>query len=230
VIRMPYVKFSKKNLDFMRRKIRKLYGSVLDVGGGDTIDRLKFTPGDYYVCLDLKKTKYSSLLADAHKIPFKNKTFDCVICNAVLEHVRQPEIVLSEINRVLKQDGLLWISVPFLQHIHADPYDFRRYTNYGIFHELESAGFEVKELHGSYGILDSIEYLLFAGVGWKIKDKTLKSMSLNSIMYFFVLLILFAYVRLFALIFDSMQKEDLHHAVSFEVISKKSREMSSCPR
>lgn len=53
-----------------------------------------------------KQYKNLTLLTiDAHKLPFAKASFDIVICAEVLEHVEHPEIVLSEIKRVLKKDG-----------------------------------------------------------------------------------------------------------------------------
>jgi len=43
--------------------------------------------------------------ADAHKLPFKARTFDLVVCTEVLEHVEDPKIVLLEIERVLIKNG-----------------------------------------------------------------------------------------------------------------------------
>ena len=64
----------------------------------------------YKAAVDLAKTKYphiSFAVADAHKLPFKNKYFDLVICTETLEHVTNPQGVLSEIKRVLKKDNIL---------------------------------------------------------------------------------------------------------------------------
>lgn len=222
---MNYTNFSKKNLKLTKKKMSKFHGKILDVGGGDFVDRIGFRPGDQYICMDLKKTKNTSILGDAHAIPFKNESFDCTICNAVLEHVKNPNRILIEINRILKPDGLLWVSVPFLQHIHADPYDFRRFTNYGLSFEVESAGFKVNEIYGSYGIIDSIEYLLFAGLVWKIKDKSFASKNIISMIYLVVLVFLFIFIKIIGLIFYFIQDDDLHHATSFELIGTKQQDV-----
>ena len=47
-------------------------------------------------------------VADAHYLPFKNAIFDGVIIQAVLEHVVDPQLVVSEIHRVLKKDGIVY--------------------------------------------------------------------------------------------------------------------------
>lgn len=59
-----------------------------------------------------KKYKNIKLIwADAHKLPFKARTFDLVLCTEVLEHVEDPQVVLSEIKRVLKNDGMAIIEM-----------------------------------------------------------------------------------------------------------------------
>jgi len=53
----------------------------------------------------LKSMSY--LKADAHKLPFGDNTFDFVTCQTVLIHLKDPEVALKEILRVLKPGGLL---------------------------------------------------------------------------------------------------------------------------
>jgi len=203
----------------MRKTFASLHGRVLDVGCGSMLDRVGFSPGDEYLGVDITKSKYTIALADVHKLPFKNESFDSCICNAVLEHVKEPEIVLSECNRVLKQGGVLWVSVPFLQHIHAE-YDFRRFTGQGLTYEVEKAGFHVDRLHGSYGVMDNIEYLLYNAVGWRIvKDKDYK--GIVSMIYILMLAMLFVLFKALGFIFNSQQKRDVHHATSFEIVAHK---------
>ena len=52
------------------------------------------------------------LKANALDLPFADDSFDKVICSEVLEHIHDYQGVLREINRVLKSDGILAISVP----------------------------------------------------------------------------------------------------------------------
>jgi SAM-dependent methyltransferase len=71
------------------------------------------------------------LIADAHDIPFEDAVFDGVIAQAVLEHVLDPVRCVSEIHRVLKRDGLVYVQTPFMQQVHGAPYDFNRWTHLG---------------------------------------------------------------------------------------------------
>jgi SAM-dependent methyltransferase len=67
--------------------------------------------------------------------------FDTVLLLDVLEHVPDPAKVLSEIYRVLRPGGTLILSVPHLSRLHEEPYDFYRFTKYGLTHLLEVAAF-----------------------------------------------------------------------------------------
>lgn len=55
---------------------------------------------------------------DLHKTPFPDNEFDVVICNAVLEHVKDPFACGREIERIMKVGGYLWAEIPFVQPYH----------------------------------------------------------------------------------------------------------------
>lgn len=184
-------RFNSKDLKLMQETFAQLNGRILDIGCGNLLDRLGFTPGSEYIGVDIQESKYTTLIADIHKLPFKDGTFDSCICNAVLEHVVEPGIALQECNRILRDGGVLWLSVPFLQHIHSD-WDYRRFTDQGLRYEINKAGFCLDNLYGSYGVLDSVEYLLFSAIGWRIaKDKDYK--TFGSLLYISVLGFFFCY-------------------------------------
>jgi SAM-dependent methyltransferase len=63
----------------------------------------------------------------------------------VLEHVFNPNEHLSEIYRVLKPHGMLLMTVPFLWNEHEQPFDYARYSSFGIRHLIECNGFEIIE-------------------------------------------------------------------------------------
>jgi SAM-dependent methyltransferase len=73
----------------------------------------------------------TSLICDAHDIPFEDRSFDGVIAQAVLEHVVDPYRCCEEIHRVLKEDGVVYAETPFMQQVHGAPYDFTRFTDLG---------------------------------------------------------------------------------------------------
>lgn len=69
---------------------------------------------------------------DAHSLPFLDNSVDIIWLCAVLEHIQKPFVVIDEIYRVLKPNGIILISVPFIQYLHASPHDYFRYTKYGL--------------------------------------------------------------------------------------------------
>ncbi len=69
---------------------------------------------------------------DIHNLKFKDCSFDVVVCNAILEHVEDPLKAISELKRVLKSGGLIWIEVPFCQPYHPSPSDYWRVTLQGV--------------------------------------------------------------------------------------------------
>jgi SAM-dependent methyltransferase len=93
--------------------------------------------------LDYELSAYVHVVGDAHKLPLKDRSIDCVFSNAALEHVRSPWIVVEEIKRVLKPQGYVCVQVPFLNIRHG-AHDYYRFTLEGLrellrdFRELKS--------------------------------------------------------------------------------------------
>jgi len=89
---------------------------------------------------DVFSSGHTALVADAHKLPFHDATFDGIWIQAVLEHVLAPATVAAEIHRVLKPNGLVYAETPFMQQVHERAYDFSRFTRSGhrwLFREFE---------------------------------------------------------------------------------------------
>ena len=80
---------------------------------------------------DVYASVNTSVVADAHHLPFVDDVFDGVWIQAVLEHVLEPDKVAAEIHRVLKPGGLVYADTPFLQAVHEGAYDFTRFTQSG---------------------------------------------------------------------------------------------------
>ena len=114
----------------MKKVLRDLgqEAKILDLGSG--LDRR--TPKT--INLEIEATPNVDVVGDGHSLPFKDSVFDAVISEAVLEHVQDPNRVVSEIYRVLKPDGYVCAAVPFLQGFHASPHDYQRYTVPGFNH------------------------------------------------------------------------------------------------
>lgn len=110
----------KKLISFYQRRIKisaKKGDLVLDVGSGDNPHWRADVLLDMYIDDKfLAQRRGNSVVsrpifdANAEEMPFKDKTFDYVICSHLLEHVENPEKVIQEIMRVGKSG---YIEVPF---------------------------------------------------------------------------------------------------------------------
>lgn len=76
----------------------------------------------------------------ADHIPVEDNSFDTLLLTEVLEHLEEPMDVLKECFRVLKKGGKLIATMPFLYPVHADPYDFQRWTGVRLTKNLKKSG------------------------------------------------------------------------------------------
>lgn len=136
----------------------EMRGIVLDLGGKRENKRGSFTPPEHdaqawwYINLDLSTVP--NIFADVTRIPLKPESVDCILCTEVLEHLQNPQACVDEIHRLLRNDGLVFASAPFFYPVHADPYDFQRFTEDGLrylFRNFRSV--EVYRMGGYFGVL-----------------------------------------------------------------------------
>jgi SAM-dependent methyltransferase len=108
------------------------FARVMDLGSG--MRRLRAGA----INLDIGPFPNVDVIGDGVRLPFPCNCFDVVVCQAVLEHVPDPQTVVAEIGRVLRPGGHVYVEVPFLQGFHADPHDYQRYTLGGVEHLMQS--------------------------------------------------------------------------------------------
>ncbi len=124
-----YLTISKMLQNTGHIRILILGGSVDGVG----IKHLKkvLKEDDLLVETDVSYGPNTTVICDAHEIPFADESFDLIIAQAVLEHVLDPFLCVREMHRVLKNDGLIYAETPFMQQVHGGKYDFLRFTDLG---------------------------------------------------------------------------------------------------
>jgi SAM-dependent methyltransferase len=128
-------------------QLTRINGFVVDLGCGETpykTDILKHS--DFYVGVDWKHSLHNQLGVDVYAnlvvgLPFVDRCIDTVVSFQVMEHLSEPKIFLLEAFRILKSGGTIIITVPFMWHVHEAPYDYYRYTRYGLHYLLSEAGF-----------------------------------------------------------------------------------------
>jgi len=143
--------FARKELRLeIARFAPKMRGRLLDVGCGTKPYRTLFSAADKYDGLEIdtpdnRIAKRADYFYDGNTFPFDDASYDGVICNQVLEHVFNPDRFLQEISRVLKPGGDLLLTVPFVWDEHEQPWDYARYSSFGLRGLLERNGFVVVE-------------------------------------------------------------------------------------
>lgn len=78
----------------------------------------------HIINMDLSKIGDVDVLGDAHFLPFRGECADVVLLLAVLEHIEEPKVVISESYRVLRKGGVVYCEFPFLQPEHNAPRDY----------------------------------------------------------------------------------------------------------
>lgn len=146
--------YRRKKLDKLQEKYKHIYhGDVLDIGGRDRGNFKK--PKDRankWIFADIEEKHHPDIVLNVSNMKnIGNETYDVVSAIELFEHVKNPEKGLSECYRVLKRDGALIISAPFLFCIHADPYDYQRWTKHKWKETLENIGFQIKYLESVGG-------------------------------------------------------------------------------
>jgi len=100
-------------------------GVIINLGSGVS------SYGGGVINCDICPYKGVDVVCDASAIPVENCSADLIINIALLEHVKDPQKVVDEMLRILKDGGELWCFVPFLQPYHAAPSDYYRWTGNG---------------------------------------------------------------------------------------------------
>jgi SAM-dependent methyltransferase len=130
---------------------------VLDAGAGSHPYRDLFAHTQYESA-DFDPRYSPTHVCDLTQIPVGDDQFDAVVCNQVLEHVRDPVAVLREIRRVLRPSGRLIYSAPLFYEEHQQPYDFYRYTQYGVRHLFAQAALVIDRLDWLEGYFGTVGY------------------------------------------------------------------------
>ncbi|MBS1614976.1 MAG: methyltransferase domain-containing protein [Bacteroidetes bacterium] len=128
-------------------------GAVLDVGCGNKPYEPLFTQTDsYFGCDVIQSSEHKvDLLCLSTEIPLPDQSFDTVFSTQVLEHVEDHLKMLQESYRLLKPGGKIILSAPMVWEHHEVPYDFFRFTRYGLQYIMEKAGFEVVNIKPNGG-------------------------------------------------------------------------------
>ena len=164
------IPFTKENLDryYIRTAIfdalkialKEFKGNLLDIGCGKMPYKnyiLENSTVENYVGLDIDNAlEYDKNIKPDYTwngkvMPFEDNSFGCALGTEVLEHCPDPEVVLKEVHRVLKPEGIFFFTVPFLWNLHEVPHDAYRYTPFSLERHLKNSGFKNIEIKATGG-------------------------------------------------------------------------------
>jgi len=101
-------------------------------------------------------------------LPFRDNSFDVVLISEVIEHIDEVSLTLSEISRILRPGGHLFITWPFMWPLHELPRDYTRFTEYGMERLLANSGLQIENLERRGDLLclslSIFEHLTFNGM------------------------------------------------------------------
>ena len=118
-------------------------GPVLDIGAYYTpeyaalCDRRTIIHARPYVGCDIRPGPGVDRIEDAEHLSFPDRSFGSLLLLETLEHLPYPHRAVSEAKRVLADDGVMLVSVPFNYRLHGFPTDYWRFTASGLYTLLE---------------------------------------------------------------------------------------------
>ncbi|MDR3254689.1 MAG: class I SAM-dependent methyltransferase [Synergistaceae bacterium] len=193
-------------MSFMRRTGQSIVAGsdVLDFGCGGKPYRGCFDKNLNYVGLEYdtpgnREHSKADVFYDGDEFPFPDDSFDAVLCTQVLEHTNKPDFYVKEMRRVMRDGGKAIITVPFMFQQHAKPYDFFRYSEFGLRHILEKNGFIIEKLEKNPKGLSVIFVLL------SNQMPRFKSDWMNGLVW----VTLGAFLNIMGLLFKSRKDSDL---------------------
>lgn len=162
-------------------------GNILEVGCGIGNLTLYFKQIGDLTCIDKNsifiqhmKIDYPELelydfdITDNRVLSLNNKNFDTVVCVNVLEHIKEDDLALSNMFRLLKPGGRLLLYVPALNLIYGrldkGLGHFQRYDKLILEKKLKGVGFHIEKVFFSN---------FLAVVGWFINGKILKKRQIS---------------------------------------------------
>lgn len=127
-------------------------GTFIEVGArGPASARVRKQREDKwnYIGVDYMKDANVDVVADAHRLSssFAPASVDVVYSAEVMEHLLSPLTFVLEANRILRDGGLFMASVPTIWPLHAEPWDYWRFTSHswkGLLNQ--NTGFEILAL------------------------------------------------------------------------------------
>jgi len=202
-------------------------GICVDIGSGNSPYK-KYLDVEKYISVDKKETNATTyqenineVNADAKDLPFENNYADTILLNQVLEHIDDYEKVILETKRVLKLKGKLIVSVPFIYHIHSEPNDYFRFSEYGLKYIFEKYGYKIIDFH-YLGYFGTAVISITNSFIWQIWNKNSFMKFLRNTLFLIPILFMFFINNIFGLFLDLFKLKNFcpNYLVIYEKINE----------
>lgn len=132
-------------------------GNILDIGGKKENKRGNFDPNKFtkvksWEYLNIDAETKPDYLMDLSALSSITKKFDFVLICEVFEHIENPEQLIIDVFKILKENGRLIISMPFLYPNHADPNDYQRWTKDKFHLEFKKSNLKLNNIISMGGL------------------------------------------------------------------------------
>lgn len=118
-----------------------------------------------------------------NKIPRQDENYDIIISIKVFEHVEDPKKVFQELSRVLKKNGVIYMSVPGLYPLHFEPHNYYNFTPYSLKKLGEENNLEIINIEEEGGGFYLIGIILMRIPFYKINSDNYKNSKFKFIIF-----------------------------------------------
>lgn len=185
---------------------------VLDIGAGEckyesVLSSVEYLSMDLVFSSDKHDFSKIDIIADASAIPIIDGVFDYALSLVVFEHVPDPDLAIKEMSRILKKGGKAHALIPLVRPEHLQPYDFHRFTRFGIKRLFDKNGLKILSIEESNGALwTSVHYLMIAAKTHSLTKYGRK--SIRGILYYIFWTVILYPLQLYARLTDSHYPKD----------------------
>ncbi len=166
-------KITRARMDKFLARHQDAQSLTLDLGCGPHAPYAKYFPNR--VGFDIVSGPGVDVVGDAHNLPFENDKFDLILCTDVLDHLHSPQVVIREMQRVLKPGGKVISITRFVFPLHDVPHDYYRFTKYGLRYLFRD--WEILELSEEANTIETIA-VIFQRIGYQCEVLRLKPLKM----------------------------------------------------
>jgi SAM-dependent methyltransferase len=211
----------------VRRFAVSAKGIILDVGCGKKPYKSELAPratgyfGLEYPPSDNRSTSRADFFGDGLHLPVRDSSVDCLISTQVLEHLSSPQLFFQEAARVLKPGGKLFLTTNFEWGIHKAPYDYYRFTSFGLVHLCKEAGLTCVKVESRGGFWMMMGQRVTGYLHQRVGGACRRAGKTVYAVVFFVFLPVMPVVHGIALLLDCLDFWDVH-TVGYALLASKS--------